>query len=330
MLDNVFRPLFEVSLDPASHPDLHAFLNHVSGFDSVDDESRSEPRFDISCASVLPRQWTSTENPPYAYYNWYFWANIASLNQLRRSRGLKTFDFRPHCGESGSLDHLASSFLLAKHINHGINLAKSPPLQYIYYLAQIGLAVSPLSNNSLFLDYSSNPFHKFFCRGLNVSLSTDDPLQFHYTEEPLLEEYSVCSQRWKMSDIDLSEVARMSVLQSGFEDSVKKKWLGPHYLESGSGGNDVSFTNVPPVRLKYREDVLRREHDFVRSSALRAPSAMTSISVQEATASARAQRETKLARRKISTSLDLLRLYRSTPRVKAGNSQARVRQFDLG
>jgi adenosine deaminase len=29
---------------------------------------------------------------------------------------------------------------------------------------------------------------------LNVSLSTDDPLMLHYTDDPLLEEYSVAAQ----------------------------------------------------------------------------------------------------------------------------------------
>lgn len=61
----------------------------------------------------------------------------------------------------------------------------------IYY--QIGLAMSPLSNNSLFLDYHKNPLPMFFLRGLNVSLSTDDPLQIHLTKEPLVEEYSIAA-----------------------------------------------------------------------------------------------------------------------------------------
>lgn len=54
--------------------------------------------------------------------------------------------------------------------------------------------MSPLSNNSLFLDYHRNPLPVFFARGLNVSLSTDDPLQIHLTKEPLVEEYSVAAQ----------------------------------------------------------------------------------------------------------------------------------------
>jgi len=50
---------------------------------------------------------------------------------------------------------------------------------YLYYLSQVGIAVSPLSNNALFLAICDNPFPLFFRRGLNVSLSTDDPLIFH-------------------------------------------------------------------------------------------------------------------------------------------------------
>lgn len=62
-----------------------------------------------------------------------------------------------------------------------------------YFFLQIGLAMSPLSNNSLFLDYHRNPLPLFFLRGLNVSLSTDDPLQIHLTKEPLVEEYSIAA-----------------------------------------------------------------------------------------------------------------------------------------
>jgi len=57
-----------------------------------------------------------------------------------------------------------------------------PVLQYLYYLAQIGIAMSPLSNNGLFLSYHRNPLPDYLARGLCVSLSTDDPLQFHFTK----------------------------------------------------------------------------------------------------------------------------------------------------
>ena len=93
-----------------------------------------------------------------------------------------TFVFRPHCGEAGDTDHLTSAFLTSHSISHGILLRKVPALQYLFYLKQIGIAMSPLSNNALFLTYERNPLPEFFKTGLNVSLSTDDPLQFHFTK----------------------------------------------------------------------------------------------------------------------------------------------------
>lgn len=79
---------------------------------------------------------------------------------------MPTIRFRPHCGEvylliafvspffylyltviglcfklhslqAGDIDHLAAGFLLCHNISHGINLRKSPVLQYLYYLAQV-------------------------------------------------------------------------------------------------------------------------------------------------------------------------------------------------
>ncbi len=42
LLDNFFKPLFEVTIDPKSDPVLFHFLLSVVGFDSVDDESIPE------------------------------------------------------------------------------------------------------------------------------------------------------------------------------------------------------------------------------------------------------------------------------------------------
>lgn len=109
-------------------------------------------------------------------------------------RLLDTLVLRPHCGEAGDTEHLTAAFLTSFGISHGILLRKVPALQYLYYLAQVGIAMSPLSNNALFLTYERNPLPQFFQRGLNISLSTDDPLQFHFTKEPLIEEYSVAAQ----------------------------------------------------------------------------------------------------------------------------------------
>lgn len=97
-------------------------------------------------------------------------------------QGLNTFVLRPHCGEAGAVQHLVCGFMMAENISHGLLLRKVPVLQYLYYVAQIGIAMSPLSNNSLFLNYHRNPLPEYLARGLVISLSTDDPLQFHFTK----------------------------------------------------------------------------------------------------------------------------------------------------
>uniref|UniRef100_A0A665UW49 AMP deaminase n=1 Tax=Echeneis naucrates TaxID=173247 RepID=A0A665UW49_ECHNA len=261
MLENIFMPLFEVTVNPGSHPELHLFLQHVVGFDSVDDESKPEQHI-FNLDSPLPANWTEEDNPPYSYYLYYMYANMTVLNHLRRL-GFQSFVLRPHCGEAGPIHHLVSGFMLSENISHGLLLRKAPVLQYLYYLAQIGIAMSPLSNNSLFLSYHRNPLPEYLSRGLMVSLSTDDPLQFHFTKEPLMEEYSIATQVWKLSSCDMCELARNSVLMSGFSHKIKSYWLGPHYIKEGQESNDIRRTNVPDIRVAYRYETMCEELNLI-------------------------------------------------------------------
>ncbi|KAM4593193.1 AMP deaminase 3 isoform 2-T2 [Odontesthes bonariensis] len=265
-LENIFLPLFKATVNPQKHREIHVFLKYVSGFDSVDDESKHSDHM-FSFRSPKPEQWTTDDNPPYSYYIFHMYANIMVLNNLRKERGLSTFQFRPHCGETGSVTHLVSAFLAADNISHGLNLKKSPVLQYLYYLAQVPIAMSPLSNNSLFLEYSKNPLREFLHKGLCVSLSTDDPMQFHYTKEPLMEEYAIAAQLWKFSTCDVCEIARNSVLQSGLSHQEKKHFLGVNYLRDGHEGNDIRRTNVAQIRMAYRHETLCNELSFIVDAA---------------------------------------------------------------
>ncbi|KAK3394050.1 hypothetical protein B0H63DRAFT_459817 [Podospora didyma] len=275
VVKNIFQPLFEVTKDPTSHPKLHVFLQRVIGLDSVDDESKVERRqykkFPVA------NSWVTKQNPPYSYWIYYLFANMSSLNSWRRQRGFNTFVLRPHCGEAGDSEHLAVAALCSHSISHGLLLRKVPLLQYIFYLEQIGIAMSPLSNNALFLAYERNPFHQYFKRGLNVSLSTDDPLQFAFTKEPLIEEYAVAAQIYKLSPVDMCELAKNSVKQSGFELSVKQQWLGPTCHLPGARGNTMVKTNIPDRREEFRYRTLQEERKMVeRYTTLAADAASTS------------------------------------------------------
>ncbi|KAF7348221.1 A-deaminase domain-containing protein [Mycena sanguinolenta] len=312
IITNVFVPLFEVTKDPRTHPELHVFLQRVIGFDTVDDESKAERR--IYKKFPYPQLWNTKESPPYSYWVYYMFANMASLNNWRQARGFNTFVLRPHAGEAGDTDHLTSAFLTSHSISHGILLRKVPALQYLFYLKQIGIAMSPLSNNALFLAYERNPLPDFFKTGLNVSLSTDDPLQFHFTKEPLLEEYSVAAHIYKFPQSSLAELARNSVIQSGFEMEVKCHWLGHKWYLPGAAGNDIHKagvtdlkytyhanllvhplqTNVPNIRLAYRHQTLMEELNMINSQTTRqSPLTRTAVLPTAEALAARAMAPTK-------------------------------------
>lgn len=47
-------------------------------------------------------------------------------------------------------------------------------------------------------------------------------------------------QIYKLSQSSLAELARNSVIQSGFEMEVKRHWLGQRWYLPGAAGNDIN------------------------------------------------------------------------------------------
>ncbi|CCW64563.1 unnamed protein product [Phytomonas sp. EM1] len=260
-LENIFTPLWLVSLHPSKDPRLFHLLTHISGFDMVADERRLD--LPLNLATRPPHEWTTEDDPPYNYYQYYLWANIYSLNAFRRRRKFSVFSFCPSSGESGPVDHLIGSFLLAHSITYGVQLETDPVLEYLFFLAQIGVVMCPLSNNTKVCPYLQNPFPRFFQRGLRISLGTDCPLQFHHTQEPLLEEYSIASKVWKLSPNDMCEIARNSVLLSGFSPVFKQQHLGRLYFLSSSLSNEPSRTHLSDVRVAYRFETYHTEVGYL-------------------------------------------------------------------
>ena len=65
---------------------------------------------------------------------------------------------------------------------------------------------------------------------------------------------------WKFSSTDQNEIARNSVLQSGWEMNFKKHFLGDNL-------QDITMTNVPLIRLRYRQETLQGAIDDLVSNA---------------------------------------------------------------
>ena len=63
-----------------------------------------------------------------------------------------------------------------------------------------------------------------------------------------MEEFSIAKQVYRLSQADVCEIARNSVLQSGFSDDEKMHWLG----SIDRWKNDILKTNVPNIRIRFR------------------------------------------------------------------------------
>ena len=262
LLENLFRPLFEVFLCPSKDPKLYEFLFNISGFDSVDTEDMVELNSEFL---EDPFEWARDEEPPYAYWLFFLKANITTLNKLKQERGFRPFALRPHAGATGPISHVCAAFLLSDSITHGLTLSNSTALRYCFYLAQVGICMAVLAENALYCKIRDSPFWDYFKTGMVLSISTDNPRAIHLTPEPLMEEFATVTQIWRLRMADQAELCRNSILISGFSESVKRKWLGDKYFEERS--NDPHKSGISPIRYRFRMDSLRDERKFVIDTA---------------------------------------------------------------
>lgn len=298
-LDALFKPLFEISLDPTKNLKLHYFLTKVSAldllagsFNKINDISLFEHR-DLK----PPSQWTDDSNPPYSYYLYYIFLNLSHLNKFRQSQNMNCLCLRNHTSSSAEAhsdpfgiisETLSSNFLIGKNIINGENLQQYPILQYIYYLKQIGITMSPLCWNKRIeilndderhnCNYETHPCIKFFKTGMKVALSTSKPLFSSLTRDPLIEEYSIANSIHKLGAVDVCELARNSVLLSGFNGLLKRHWIGVKYVKEdpkiapGLDWKDsddfaIQRCNVPNMRIRFRRDAVALEHQFIKEVA---------------------------------------------------------------
>ncbi|CCK68960.1 metallo-dependent hydrolase superfamily protein KNAG_0B05270 [Huiozyma naganishii CBS 8797] len=190
-------------------------------------------------------------------------------------------------------------------------------LEYLFYLFQIPIITAPLSSvnvssgntDALLNDqkgtlkqsngpeanpvklsrdisvagqytYDKNPFMKMLRIGFKVCISSRSVLfNSSYTLEPMIEEYSVAASIYLLNAADLCELARNSVISSGYNGFYKAHWSG--IVIENNGDNVMSDPlglidmwndkpednrirhNVPNIRRKYRTETLEQEWEFI-------------------------------------------------------------------
>ncbi len=116
-----------------------------------------------------------------------------------------------HDGESNwaSVDNLYDAVLLGtKRIGHGFNLFRFPNLLEMVKEKDICLEISPLSNQLLgyIRDLRNHPASTYLRRGINCTISSDDPLIFDY--HGLSYDYWSIFLAW---ELDLAALKKLSL-----------------------------------------------------------------------------------------------------------------------
>jgi adenosine deaminase len=150
-------------------------------------------------------------------------AEFAPAFRIAARAGLRSV---PHGGElvgpasvRGCLEELQ-----ADRIGHGVSAARDPALMASLAERQITLEVCPTSNVALGVAATGRdvPLRTLVAAGIPVALGADDPLLFG---PRLNAQYELARHEHEMSDAELADLARMSVLGSAAPASMRRDLL---------------------------------------------------------------------------------------------------------
>jgi adenosine deaminase CECR1 len=137
-----------------------------------------------------------------------------------------------HCGETHSrtVTNLHSAILLGtKRIGHGFQLQLFPALQEKVKELDICVEVCPLSNMVLgyVKDLRQHPINYLMTRGIQFSISSDDPGFFGYEGVTLDYVYGTCA--WSLTIRDLKKLSINGIKYSNVSEEQKKTYLSTHF-----------------------------------------------------------------------------------------------------
>jgi adenosine deaminase len=146
-------------------------------------------------------------------------SDFAPAFRIARRAGLLLV---PHGGELLGPDSVRACLddLHADRLGHGVRSAEDPALLDRIVARGVALEICPVSNVSLgiYSDLTSVPLPALLEAGATVALGADDPLLFG---SRLASQYATMRAAHALTDVQLAELARMSVRASGAPDSLK-------------------------------------------------------------------------------------------------------------
>jgi len=153
--------------------------------------------------------------------------NFLKLDSLERVSGT-SLPLYLHDGESdwASVDNLYDAVLLGtRRIGHGFNLFRFPKLLDLVREKNICMEINPLSNQILgyVRDLRIHPASTYLRRGIDCTISSDDPLIFDY--QGLSYDYWSIFLAWELDLAALKKLSRNSITHSAMTEDEKIKAL---------------------------------------------------------------------------------------------------------
>lgn len=131
-----------------------------------------------------------------------------------------------HAGEEGPAQYVTDSLNLlhVKRVDHGVRSLEDDALVARLIAEKMPLTVCPLSNIKLkvFSDMKDHPLKNMLNKGMLVTVNSDDPAYFGgYVNA----NFNACLQALRLSDSDIVQLAKNSVMASWLDDADKAKHL---------------------------------------------------------------------------------------------------------
>lgn len=185
------------------------FLRHLSGAEAVETIHDAEPHLQGVVAVGLDS--SERGRPPWLFEEAY---------EIARGLGLRAV---AHAGEEGPPEYVVGALdvLGVERIDHGDSSLQDPDLVERLARDSVPLTVCPLSRVALqgvdtLKDY---PLPAMIEHGLNVSLHSDDP---PYFGGYVAANYAGVQDSLGITDVELAQLARNSVMSSFLDDSRKE------------------------------------------------------------------------------------------------------------
>ena len=149
---------------------------------------------------------------------------FSKVYEKARRLGFKT---SIHAGEAAGAESVrgAIEFLRVDRIGHATRAEEDPELLELLYETGTALELCPLSNvaTGSIDDIMHHPVRRYFDRGLNISINTDDPGMFHNS---MAEEYAVLMQKFNFKRSEIKKLILNAVQSSWRPDNI-----GPSLIE---------------------------------------------------------------------------------------------------